>query len=92
MIRSFADKNTEKLYTTGHCQKYGNIEHAALRKLGMLDAAAALNDLKVPPGNHLELLQGDRIGQYSIRINDQYRICFFWDSGNAVSVEICDYH
>jgi len=68
------------------------IERVALRKLAQLDAAADLAFLRVPPGNHLEALQGNRLGQYSIRINDQWRLCFVWQNGNASDVEIVDYH
>lgn len=69
-----------------------SIHRSAMRKLWMLDAAARLSDLRVPPGNHLEKLSGRRAGQHSIRINDQWRICFRWESGNAHQVEIVDYH
>jgi len=68
------------------------VQNVALRKLRMLDAATRLDDLRVPPGNRLERLRGDRSGQHSIRINDQWRICFRWDSGDAYDVEIVDYH
>ena len=92
MIFSFADKATERLAKREHVRAFAAIERPALRKLAMLRAAAALDDLKVPPGNRLEALKGDRAGQYSIRINDQYRICFRWHQGGAWDVEICDYH
>jgi proteic killer suppression protein len=69
-----------------------DIQNVARRKLRMIDAAASINDLRVPPGNRLEALQGERKGQYSIRINDQWRICFEWREGNAYGVEIVDYH
>ena len=92
MIRSYSDKETEKLFQTGHSIRYQNIEHIALRKLDMLNASIDLNALRIPPGNHLEPLLGDRAGQYSIRINDQYRICFRWEGQDAYDVEITDYH
>ena len=72
--------------------RFHQFERIALRKLTQLDIAEDLNDLKIPPGNRLELLQGDRVGQYSIRINDQYRICFTWSDKGPMNVEICDYH
>ena len=92
MIKTFKDKNAENLYNTGHSKKYKAFERIALRKLDMIAAAVILEDLKAPPGNHLEVLQGDRQGQYSIRINDQYRICFNWSDGGACDIEIVDYH
>ena len=92
MIRSFADKATERLARRERVRRYVNIERAALRKLEMVKAAAALEDLRVPPGNRLEALWGDRAGQHSIRINDQFRICFIWKEDGAHDVEICDYH
>lgn len=92
MIRSFADRDTAKLARRERVRKFQAIERVALRKLAMVEAAAELDDLRVPPGNRLEALRGDRAGQFSIRINDQYRICFRWDDGDAHDVEICDYH
>ena len=92
MIRSFADKDTERLARRERVRRFANIDRAALRKLRMIDAAAALDDLRVPPGNRLETLKGDRVGQFSIRVNDQYRICFRWENGEAHDVELCDYH
>ncbi len=92
MIKSFKDKDTERLYNIGHNKKYKAYERIALRKLDMIAAAVVLEDLKIPPGNHLEPLHGDREGQHSIRINDQYRICFVWGDGGAYSIEIVDYH
>ena len=91
MIKSFADAETERIWRTG---KTRGLPPPAVtkRKLAMLDAAIRLEDMRVPPGNHLEKLKGDRQGQHSIRINDQYRICFTWDDGNAYEVEIVDYH
>jgi proteic killer suppression protein len=92
MIRSFADRLTERLARRERVREFVQFERAALRKLAMIEAAARLDDLRVPPGNRLEALKGDRAGQFSIRINDQYRICFRWEEGEAHDVEICDYH
>ena len=92
MIKSYADKETQILYETGHSRRYRNIEHIALRKLDMLYAANNINALRVPPGNRLEQLHGNREGQYSIRINAQWRICFRWQERDAYDVEIVDYH
>jgi len=93
MIRSFADKNTERLFHRERVKRFsGALQRVALRKLVLLDAAAALEDLRVPPGNRLEKLTGDRDGQYSIRINDKWRLCFRWLSAEAHDVEIADYH
>jgi proteic killer suppression protein len=91
VIKSFADAATERIWRTG---KTRSSPPAAVtqRKLAMLDAASQLEDVRVPPGNHLEKLKGDRQGQHSIRINDQFRICFTWADGNAYEVEIVDYH
>lgn len=91
MIRSFADKPTEQLFDDKFVRAFASIERSARRKLQLLDSAGRLEDLKVPPGNRLEALHGDRAGQHSIRINDQWRICFRWDAG-AHDVEIVDYH
>ena len=91
MIRSFADRNTERLFDDEFVKAFSGIERAARRKLLLLDAVARLDDLRMPPGNRLEALQGDRKGQHSIRINDQWRICFRWNDG-AHDVEIVDYH
>lgn len=91
MIKSFRCGDTEDLFETGRFKRFANIRKVALRKLDMIDAAAVLDDLKVPPGNRLEALKGDRKGRHSIRINDQWRICFLWDDG-ADDVEIVDYH
>jgi proteic killer suppression protein len=92
-IKSFKDKETEKIYLQKFSRTLPNqIQHIALRKLILLDNARTLMDLKVPPANRLEALHGDREGQYSIRINDKYRICFVFDEGDAYSVEIVDYH
>ena len=92
MIKSFADKDTKQLFDRKRSRRFTNIERVALRKLTMLHAAKLLIDLKVPPGNMLEQLKGDRAGQYSIRINRQWRICFNWKEGDIYDVEICDYH
>lgn len=94
MIKSFADKETEKIYNQVFSKKLPhNIQGVALRKLIMIDNAGCVEDLKVPPGNRLEALHGDREGQYSIRINDQYRICFSVEGKNDFhEVEIVDYH
>lgn len=93
MIRSFADKETKAIYHRDRSRRLpAALLRPALRKLLILDAATALDDLRVPPGNRLELLRGDRAGQHSIRINDQWRICFRWHDGNAHDVAIVDYH
>lgn len=93
MIQSFADKETELIYNQESSRRLPNtIQKVALRKLIMMDNAKSLNDLRIPPNNHLEALQGDRIGQYSIRINDQWRICFTMNEGQIYNVEIVDYH
>ena len=93
MIRSFADRETEKVYTReGSRRLPGDIQASALRKLRMLSNARELRDLRSPPGNRLERLTGDRAGQYSLRINDQWRLCFVWRDGEVFDVEIVDYH
>ena len=93
MIKSFKDKETEKVFNRNYSKKLPEmIQQRALRKLRMIDAAADINDLRVPPGNRLEALGGDREGQHSIRINNQWRICFTWSQGDAYDVEIVDYH
>ena len=93
MIKSFRDKDTERLFRRQPARKLpANLQRVALRKLVQLDAAAALDDLRVPPGNRLEKLVGRRAGQHSIRINDQFRLCFRWSAGDAHDVEIADYH
>ena len=93
MIKTFRDKETEKIFNRLHSRKLPqNIQHVARRKLVILDAATELNALRVPPGNRLEGLKDDRKGQHSIRINDQWRICFKWQTGDAYDVEISDYH
>ena len=93
MIQSFKCKETEKIYHREFSKKLPHdIQRNAMKKLWILDAAPDINSLRVPPSNHLDLLKGDREGQYSIRINKQWRICFLWESGNAFEVEIVDYH
>jgi toxin HigB-1 len=93
MIRSFRCKETARIWGGEISRKFpGDIQDRALRKLRQLDAARSVDDLRNPPGNRLELLRGTRSGQMSIRINDQWRICFAWDAGDAVDVEIVDYH
>ena len=93
MIKSFADTETQKVFNRQFSRELPiDIQAAALRKLRMLSNAHALKDLASPPANRLEKLSGNREGQYSIRINDQWRVCFIWDDGNAHHVEIVDYH
>ena len=93
MIVSFADSNTAKVWQRESVKKFGSeLQRAAYRRLLILDAADYLNDLRRPPGNRLEALQGNRDGQHSIRINDQWRICFRWTAAGAEDVEIVDYH
>jgi len=92
MIRSFKDAATARLCNDEDVPRLRSIERQARRKLQLLDAAAFLIDLRSPPGNRLEALRGDRKGQHSIRINDQWRICFVWRSNGAEDVEIVDYH
>jgi proteic killer suppression protein len=92
VIRSFACRDTEALYNGKRVARFANIERVATRKLQMLDDAAALQDLAAPPANRLEALKGNRRGQHSIRINDQYRLCFVWTDAGPERVEIVDYH
>jgi len=93
MIASFHDNETERVFRRERRTKFArSLQTAAMRKLLLLDAAESLDDLRVPPGNRLEKLVGDRKGQYSIRINDQWRVCFRWAGGDAHDVEITDYH
>lgn len=93
MIKSFRDKETEKIFNRNLSKKFPtDIQHHSRRKLIMLDAATELSTLRIPPGNRLENLKGDRKGQHSIRINDQWRICFTWKTEDAYDVEITDYH
>jgi len=92
MIRSFRCQQTEDLFSDRDIQRFRQIERPARRKLLYLHRAVSLGDLRVPPGNRLEALKGRRMGQYSIRVNDQWRICFRWKGGDAFDVEIVDYH
>lgn len=93
MIRSFADAETQRVFTReGSRRLPPEIQRAAYKKLVLLHAAETIQDLRLPPGNRLEKLAGDRLGQYSIRINDRWRICFAWRDGDAYEVEIVDYH
>lgn len=92
MIRSFRDRETEKIFRREFSRRSQRTAGVAKRKLDQVHAAAALSDLRAIPGNHFEALAGDRSGQYSIRINDQWRICFRWVDSDAVDVEIVDYH
>jgi len=93
MIKSFKDSETEKIFARQRSRRLpSDIQQVALRKLRMLNNAATLDDLRVPPANRLEKLSGERAGQFSIRINDQWRICFEWRDGDAYNVEIADYH
>lgn len=93
MIKSFADSDTERLFFGQSLKRLPNqIWRLATRKLVVLDGAETLQDLRIPPGNHFEKLKGDREGQYNIRVNDQWRVCFEWLEGNAHRVEITDYH
>ena len=92
-VTSFADKRTKAFFESGDCPvKWRSFKAVAARKLDMIDAATALADLRSPPGNRLEALQGDRKGQHSIRINDQWRVCFVWTAEDPADVEIVDYH
>ena len=93
MIHSFADRETERIFNRERNRRLpGDIQRRAYRKLLLVNAATELDQLRVPPGNRLEALRGDRSGQHSIRVNDQWRICFRWYEGNAYDVEITDYH
>ena len=92
MIRSFKDSDTEKLFEYRSNRRWNSISAAALRKLDQIEASQNLTDLRAPPGNRLQALKGSRTGQHSIRINDQYRICFIWKQDGAHEVEITDYH
>jgi len=92
MIKSFRGKDTQALFE-GRCpRRWQAIRRVAERKLTQLNAAATLDFLRAPPGNHLEALKGNRLGQYSIRINEQWRVCFTWSAGDVFDVEIVDYH
>lgn len=92
MIESFADKETRKIWEGKPTRFPSNLLHRAITKLNMLDAADSLDSLRIPPSNNLEPLRGKREGQHSIRINDQWRLCFRWEAGSAAEVHITDYH
>lgn len=93
MIKSFADRQTQELYVSGKSKRFPpDVSKRAARKLEYVDLATRLEDLRIPPGNRLHALEGDREGQYSISINDQWRICFRFVDGDAYDVEVCDYH
>ncbi len=93
MIQSFADRDTERLFARERVRRFpADLLRAMLKKLVVLDAAERLDDLRAPPGNRLEKLGRDRAGQHSIRVNDQWRVCFRWKDGQAYDVEIVDYH
>ncbi len=92
MIKTFRDKATETLFDTGFHPRFGNASRAAFRKLQILDATNTLDSLRIPSGNSLEALKGDRAGQFSIRVNDRWRLCFVWSNQDAFDVEIVDYH
>lgn len=91
-IQGFRCHETEQLFRHGTSRRFGNIASAALRRLDYLNSAVSLSDLRAPPGNRLEVLQGSRQGQHSIRINDQWRLCFIWSVAGPTDVEIVDYH
>jgi proteic killer suppression protein len=92
VIKAFRCKDTETMFKGARVARFATIQPVAMRKLAMLNQAGRLDDLRVPPGNRLEALKGDRTGQHSIRINDQWRVCFRWTEGDAEDVEIVDYH
>ena len=92
MIKSFCCADTKALFETGKCKRFSGIANVAVRKLAQLDAAQTLEFLRSPPGNRLEALKGGRAGQYSIRVNDQFRVCFHWTEAGPEDVEIVDYH
>ena len=93
MIRSYRDRDTQAVAERRRVRRFSEgLQRRAQRKLMIINNSKVLNDLRVPPGNHLEALSGDRVGQHSIRINDQWRVCFTWDDGDAYQVEIVDYH
>ena len=93
VIQSFGDADAQRVWRRERVRRFGSdLQRMANRKLLIIDAAETLNDLRVPPGNRLERLRGERVGQYSIRINDQWRICFTWSAAGPANVEIIDYH
>jgi toxin HigB-1 len=92
VIQSFAERETRALFETGTSRRWNSIARVAVRKLVQIDSVTTLNELNVPPGNRLEALKGDRAGLHSIRISDQWRICFRWESDGVYDVEIVDYH
>lgn len=93
MIKTFKNDDTLKIYQRQRSRKFpSDIQQVALRKLRMINNSVSINDLRVPPANHLEKLKGNRVGQWSIRINDQWRVCFKWEGSDAYDVEITDYH
>lgn len=93
MITTFADRQTEELFRTGKAKRVPpEVARRALRKLEAVHVATQVSDLRVPPGNRLHALKGDRVGQYAISVNDQWRVCFRFEKGNAYDVEFCDYH
>jgi len=91
-IKSFKCAETEKMFKGERVKRFANIEAVAMRRLAVLNRAGRLDDLRVPPGNRLEALKRDRLGQHSIRVNDQFRVCFVWTGTDAEEVEIVDYH
>jgi proteic killer suppression protein len=92
VIKSFRCKDTESMFNGNRVARFANIQTIAMRKLAMLNQAGRLDDLRVPPGNRLEALKGDRAGQHSIRVNNQFRVCFRWTDAGPEDVEIVDYH
>jgi toxin HigB-1 len=92
MIGGFKDEEAERIYQRESSRRYGPLSRIILRKLLSIESAITVDKLRSPPGNHLELLKGDRAGQYSIRVNQQFRICFTWRDGHAYDIEIADYH
>jgi proteic killer suppression protein len=92
LIRSFRDKETEAIFERRRVRRFQQIAEVALRRLVQIDSAEEIRDLRSPPANRLEALKGDRAGWYSVRINDQYRVCFRWKDGHALDVEITDHH